>query len=104
MNQEMQPKVTDAQPVNDEVVMEVMAAFDEAATETMAETEPDIELTDEEERQAQEIAVEKASAWMKDHPTYTLDQLSAAKARFLETARASFRKARAENTDTNGNH
>ena len=117
MNQEMQPKVTDEQPIvteetapeapphiKAEVKAEVFAALDEASVDLMADVEPEIELTDEEERRAQEIAVENTSAWMKNNPSYTMDQLSKAKARFLETARASFRKARAKNTDTNGNH
>ena len=66
--------------------------------------EVDIPLTEEEERSAQNVAVVKASAWIKEHPNYTMDQLSKAKAEFLEEARNSFHTARAKNTDTNGNH
>lgn len=46
-----------------------------------------IHLTPEQERKAQDEAVARTSAWMKSHPHYTMDELKAVKAGFLEEAR-----------------
>lgn len=109
-NEKILERDTDGQPIvgkydynaSDKVKEEVFEVFDQMASETQEEAV--IPLTEEEERSAQNVAVVKASAWIKEHPNYTMDQLSKAKAEFLEEARNSFRTARAKNTDTNGNH
>lgn len=51
------------------------------------------------ERQAQMIAVEKTTAWIKQHPGYSLEELKAAKAGFLTEARCEIRRAIAELED-----
>ena len=51
-----------------------------------------IHLTPEQEREAQDKAINRTSAWMKINPHYTMDELKTVKAGFLEEERKNLAK------------
>lgn len=51
-----------------------------------------IHLTPDQEREAQDRAISRTSAWMKTHPNYMMDELKIIKAGFLEEERKNLAK------------